>query len=71
MRGGPADKAGIRPGDVLIAVDGKAIHNNHTMLDLVAALPPGNGARFRVQRDKKTEEIDVQIGKRPPLKNER
>ncbi|MBK8336170.1 MAG: Do family serine endopeptidase [Sterolibacteriaceae bacterium] len=70
MRGGPADKAGIRPGDVLIAVDGKAIHNNHTMLDLVAALPPGSGARFRIQRDKKAEEIDVQIGKRPPLKND-
>ena len=30
MRGGPADKAGIRPGDVLVAVEGKAIHDNHT-----------------------------------------
>ena len=70
MRGGPADKAGIRPGDVLIAVDGKAIHNNHSMLDLVAALPPGNGARFRILRDKQAADIEVQIGKRPPLKNE-
>lgn len=70
MRGGPADKAGIRPGDVLIAVDGKAIHDNHSMLDLVAALAPGNGARFRILRDKQAADIEVQIGKRPPLKNE-
>ena len=70
MRGGPADKAGIRPGDVLIAVNGKAIHDNHSMLDLVAALPPGNGARFRILRNKQAEELEVQIGKRPPLKNE-
>ncbi|MGB7988649.1 MAG: Do family serine endopeptidase [Candidatus Methylophosphatis roskildensis] len=70
MRGGPADKAGIRPGDVLTAVDGKAIHDNHSMLDLVAALPPGSGALFRILRDKQAADIEVQIGKRPPLKKE-
>jgi len=70
MRGGPADKAGIRPGDVLIAVEGKAIHDNHSMLDLVASLPPGNEARFRILRDRQTADIEVKIGKRPPVKSE-
>lgn len=70
MRGGPADKAGIRPGDILLAVEGKAIHDQHGMLDLVAALPPGSGAKFSVFRDKQAREVSVQIGKRPEVRDE-
>ncbi len=36
MRGSPADKAGIVPGDVLLAVAGKPVKDAQTMLDIIA-----------------------------------
>ena len=70
MRGGPADAAGIRPGDVLVGVADKSVRDSHSMLDLVASLPPGASTKVRVLRDRQVREMDVQIGKRPALRNE-
>jgi serine protease DegQ len=38
VRGGPADRAGMRPGDILLAVDGKQVSNTNDMLNLIADL---------------------------------
>jgi len=65
MRGGPADQGGIRPGDVLTAIDGQRIEDPQRMLELVAARPPGNSARFTVERGGKSYRVDVRIGRRP------
>jgi len=65
MRGGPADQGGIRPGDVLTAIDGQQIEDPQRMLELVAARPPGNTARFSVSRGGKSYRVDVRIGRRP------
>jgi serine protease DegS/serine protease DegQ len=67
MRGGPADQGGIRPGDVLTAIDGQVIEDPQRMLELVAGLPPGNTARFTLAREGKSYRVDVRIGKRPAL----
>jgi Do/DeqQ family serine protease len=66
VRGGPADRAGIKPGDVLLAIDGKPVKDPQVMLDTVASLKPGGNASFRVRRDKTEAEVGVTIGKRPP-----
>src|SRR6185503_19569911 len=42
LRGGPADKAGVKPGDVLVEIEGKPVADPTTMLNLIAALPPGS-----------------------------
>jgi Do/DeqQ family serine protease len=65
MRGSPADKAGIKPGDVLIQVGGKKVKDAQTMLDLIAALQPGSAARFTVKREGRDVALDITIGKRP------
>ena len=70
MRGSPADRAGIRPGDVLLAVGGKAVRDPQGMLELIAALAPGGSARFRLRREAKDVDVDVVIGKRPPARRE-
>ncbi|MBT0962649.1 Do family serine endopeptidase [Denitromonas iodatirespirans] len=67
MRGGPADKGGIQPGDVLVAIEAQAIPDPQRMLELVAALPPGASARFLVRRKGRELELPVKIGRRPTL----
>ncbi|MDE1545054.1 Do family serine endopeptidase [Dechloromonas agitata] len=71
MRGSPADTAGIRPGDVLLSVNGKPVKDPQVMLDLIAALTPEERAAFRLRRDKGIVEVQVRIGKRPAMRAER
>lgn len=65
MRGSPADKAGIRPGDVLLTVGGKPVKDAQVMLDLIAALTPGETARFGLSREGRPLEVSITIGRRP------
>jgi serine protease DegQ len=70
LKGGPADKAGIRPGDILVAVEGKPVTDTSDMLNLIADLKPGNKARMTVLRKSQESTIDVVIGKRPRPRRE-
>ena len=65
VRGGPADKGGVRPGDVLLAVEGKPVTDPQSMLTLVAALVPGKPAKIQIRRDTKDMDIQIEVGKRP------
>ena len=59
LQNGPAGQAGIKPGDVITAVDGKAVANVTELLGAVAALKPGVAAPMSVQRGGKTSDISV------------
>jgi serine protease DegQ len=61
----PADKAGIKPGDVLVGVEGKAVSDYSSTLNLISALVPGNAATLKVLRAKKEVDVKVSVGKRP------
>ncbi len=65
FRGTPADRGGMKVGDVLIAVDGKAVTDSATMLNLIAALTPGSQSVLRVARDTREIDLKVTVGKRP------
>jgi Do/DeqQ family serine protease len=65
-RNGPADKAGVKPGDVLVAVNGRATPDPAAMLDVVAALAPGSQATLKLRRNQGEVEASVTVGKRPP-----
>lgn len=65
LRNGPADRAGVKPGDILTAVDGKSVTDSSSMLNLVAALQPGKIARIQVIRNGKRIDLNVTVGKRP------
>jgi len=71
MHGGPADTAGIRPGDVLLAVNGKAVRDPQAMIDQIAALRPDDKASLRLRRDRGIAEVTVRIGKRPTFRSEK
>ncbi len=66
MRGSPADKAGIKPGDVLLAIGGKKVQDSQVMLELIAGLNPGANTNFELRRDGRALSLAVLIGKRPP-----
>ena len=66
-RGGPADHAGVKPGDVLIAVNDTPVADSAAMLNLIAALAPGVHARLELLREQTATEVTVTVGRRPKL----
>ena len=66
LKNGPADRAGIRPGDILVSVDGQDITDTTRLLNLIAQIKPGSNAKIHLVRKNHEMDVDVMIGKRPP-----
>jgi Do/DeqQ family serine protease len=71
LRGGPAERAGLKPGDILVAIEGKPVKDPNAMLNLVAALVPGKPASIKLRRDNKDVDVRVAVGKRPTQQRRR
>ena len=68
--GGPADRAGIRRGDILVGVESRAFTDSTEMLNLIAALKPGDQATLKIVRDHQEKQVKIQVGTRPrPTQN--
>ncbi len=65
LQDGPASKGGLKPGDVVVTVAGKAVTNTSQLLNSVAALAPGDSAAFGVQRGTQTLELKLDVVQRP------
>ncbi len=61
-KGSPAEKAGLKRGDVLIRFNGKKVENAHSLSRLVAGTPPDTKVKVDVIRDGKGKTIRVAIG---------
>ncbi len=68
LEGGPAAKGGIKPGDVLVAVNGNSTKDVRQLLNQIAQISPGNEATLKILRKDKELELKVQAGKRPKPK---
>src|SRR2546425_11519427 len=65
LRGGPADKAGVKPGDVVIEIQGKPVADSVGLLNLVAALAPGQSAKLKLKRQGQDVDASITVGRRP------
>jgi serine protease DegQ len=65
VRNGPADRAGMRPGDILLTVGGKPVGSTNEMLNLIAQLTPGQKATMTLMRKNREASVQVDVAKRP------
>ena len=65
QRGSPADRAGIKPGDIVVTVDGKQARDPDEMRNLIVALVPGKQTTLGLKRGQSNLELQVNVGKRP------
>jgi len=59
--GGPADKAGIEPLDIILSVNGQAVETSDQLPSMIAEIKPGQVAHLTVWRDRSTKNIDVTV----------
>src|ERR1017187_5687733 len=62
--GGPADKSGLKPGDIITTIDGKSIKDGNDLVDEIASRRPGSTVRLGYMRDGKPADTTVTIGDR-------
>jgi serine protease Do len=62
VKGGPADKAGLKKNDVVIASDGKEVRDSSSLRNSIAAMPIGQDVKFTVVRNGKREEFAIKVG---------
>jgi serine protease Do len=62
---GPAEKAGIRSGDVIIEVDGKLVPDSRHLKLAVARIKPGDSVPVKIVRDGSTKKLDVTVKELP------
>ena len=65
VRGSPADKAGVKPGDVITAIDGNGIQDSVAAMAVIAGLKPSKDAKFQLTRSQKAIDVVINVAKRP------
>jgi len=70
-KGGPADKGGLRAGDIIVAVNGTAVKDGDDLISHVADTPVGGAAALSVDRDGKAVTVKVTVADRAELYKDR
>jgi S1-C subfamily serine protease len=58
----PAAQAGLKPGDVVLQVEGVSIRNENHLINLISALPPGQRVRLHVWRERNRVTLEAVVG---------
>lgn len=67
VRNSPAEHAGIQISDIVLEIDGKPTRDTTALLARIAELAPGSTVSVKVWRERRTQAIDVIVGRRPPV----
>jgi serine protease DegQ len=68
VRGGPADKAGVKRGDLLTMINDKPLTDSTTMLEVISAITPGKTVPLKLMRNQTEKVLQITVGKRPKPK---
>ena len=60
-QGGPADKAGLEPGDVILEFNGKPVQRRDQLVSMVVGTKPGTAVPIKVLRDKQERPLTVTV----------
>ena len=63
--GTPAERAGLRIYDVIVAVDGRPVRVHDELIEIIAARKPGTTATLQIVRDRRTMNVPVKLAERP------
>ncbi len=61
-QGGPADRAGLQPGDVVLSVDGRDVADSFDLPKVIGNLPPGKAVKLKLWRQGSERELSVTLG---------
>jgi serine protease DegQ len=65
LEGGPADRANLKPGDVLVSLNNESIKDVRDLLNKVAGIEPGTVVNCKIIRKEKEISLSIKISKRP------
>jgi len=64
VEGSPAEKAGIKAGDIIVKLNGEPVSGAAHLKNMVGKEKPGSVAKLTIYRDKKTFDVNVNVGER-------
>ncbi len=67
QRNGPAAQAGLRPGDIILSVNGKASTDSKTVMNQIARVAPGGKLQLQILRNGKVMNVEAIVGERPSM----
>ncbi len=70
LRNGPADQAGIKPGDSITHIDGNSVEDSNDALNIIASARPGNKLRIDLLREGKKISREAEVTQRPVPRGE-
>src|SRR2546422_944768 len=65
VKDSPAEHAGIKPGDVVVGLNGKPVNDNSQLTRDVGVIPPGNTMKLDVVREGRPRTVEVKLAERP------
>ncbi len=68
MRNGPAENAGLIPGDIMIAIDGKIVNSPDQAIEMITGLVPGSEVKIKILRGWEQQKLIAKIQQRPATK---